>query len=246
MEPSKPMPVVQPEPTKQHSDPPIASGILFMLLLCGAFVTSRSSSGASAIPHMPEDVKAASSTVLNSLLKNAGSDVFTDFASNSNARSSQHSQAPLLPPAEPIQSSTSWPGTSHLSNLHRQLTSPSKAQEAEQIFSLTPAEYNSLTGQSSASNYAQHPVVPIPTGNRRRLGEMLQNLREESIVKGGAAEVYTRSLLWDQVPEDVVREFKKRVQESEKSPNAGAPNPGSHPKPSANFHDGMFAYALDS
>lgn len=238
----KSMPIAQSEPTKQHNDPPIASGILFMLLLCGAFVTSKASSGTSAIPRMPDDVKAASSTVLDSLLKNAGSDPFTDFASH---QSSQSSQSTLHPLAEQTHPSTSWPGTNHLANLHHRLTSPSKAQEAEQIFGLTPTQYNSLTGHSS-SNYAQHPIVPAPTGHRRRLGEMLQGLRNESITKGGAAEVYTRSLLWDQVPEDVVREFKKRVQESEKSASAESSNPGGSSKPGMNIHDGMFSYIMDN
>jgi hypothetical protein len=32
--------------------------------------------------------------------------------------------------------------------------------------------------------------------------------------QSGAAEVYTRSLLWDQIPSDVVRNFAKMVAES--------------------------------
>ncbi|GAB7352656.1 hypothetical protein MBLNU459_g3022t1 [Dothideomycetes sp. NU459] len=237
MEPAKPISTMQTEMTKQSNDPPIASGILFMLLLCGAFVTSKSSSGAPAIPHMPDEVKAASSTVLNSLLKNAGSDPFTDYANQ---------PLGLHPPTEPVPSSTSWPGTSHLSSLHRHLTTPTKSQEAEQIFSLTPAQYNSLTGESSSSNVAQRTaMVPPPTGNSRKLGLMLQNLREESIAKGGAAEVYTRSLLWDQVPEDVVREFKKRVHESEKSTTGSGPQPSNNNKSSASTQENMFGYEIE-
>ena len=53
-----------------------------------------------------------------------------------------------------------------------------------------------------------------PSQHRRNLAETLAAMREES--KGGtAAEVYTRSLLWERIPSEVVHEFKRMVEESD-------------------------------
>jgi hypothetical protein len=38
-------------------------------------------------------------------------------------------------------------------------------------------------------------------------------MREQADREGGKTEVYTRSLLWEQVPRDVVRNFARMVQE---------------------------------
>jgi hypothetical protein len=51
-----------------------------------------------------------------------------------------------------------------------------------------------------------------PPGRRRNLAEMLANMQDEH-TQNSKAEVYTRSLLWDQIPTDVVRQFKEMVRD---------------------------------
>ncbi|EON61859.1 hypothetical protein W97_01077 [Coniosporium apollinis CBS 100218] len=209
--------------SKKDEDKPVASGLLLMLLLCGAFVASRSSgSSVPAIPRIPDDVRAASTQVLDSIFKDAGV-----------APSSTSPSAPVHSSNVIVNHVEGWPRTtlsgaefaslSNLDNLHHHLVAPTKDQEAEQLFSITPAQYNSLTSTDFARRvYSVHsdddhsaalsPASQSPS-HRRNLAETLAAMREES--KGEtAAEVYTRSLLWDTIPSEVVREFKRMVEGS--------------------------------
>lgn len=218
---------------------PVASGLLLMLLLCGAFVASNSGSSAPAIPRMPEDVRAASASVLDSIFKDAGVEP--------SAQSAHNLLVNRVEALEPAPSGTAWPkstlsgaefasishntGNSHFEQLHAQLTQPTKEQEAEQVFSITPAQYNSLTSADFGRRDEGTPPATPTSQHRRNLAESLAAMREER--KGEtAAEVYTRSLLWDNIPTEVVREFKRMVEESNHL--AGSSSPGSVKSEAAN------------
>jgi hypothetical protein len=185
---------------KNSSEQPVASGILFMLLLCGAFVASRSQSATrdnaqnNLIPRMPDEVRAASTEVLNNLLKE-------------NPKEASLFLPDLVPSRHYTQPSvSSWPPPSNIDSLHKHLTSPTAYQEAEQAFAMTPEQYNALTTYQHMDSIA---TAPLSQSLRPNLAETLGRMRE---ARGpSAAEVYTRSLLWDTVPEDVVRAFKKAV-----------------------------------
>ncbi|KAF4555372.1 Hypothetical protein D9617_2g053280 [Elsinoe fawcettii] len=206
------------KPIKRENDPPIASGVLFMILLCGAFVASKGNNKP-FIPGLSEEVRVASSTVLDNLLKDPRSDMLTGSM-----------QAPAMHPPQQIQNMPQphnpWqqqvPQQDNRQTLYRSLTMPTGQQEAEQIFQLTPSEYNSLTSaETYAAYHPQHTVTP-----RRNLAEVLATVRDESISKAPPAEVYTRSLLWDQIPTDVVKQFKELVRKSKAAEQAG--DPGGH------------------
>ncbi|KAF2724965.1 hypothetical protein K431DRAFT_216695 [Polychaeton citri CBS 116435] len=197
--------IVPVPPKLQHEasmEQPIASGLLFMLLLCGAFVASNPQiSSRSDLPRMPPDVQRAAPTVLSNLLAEAGSDSSTQL----HASMPQAAQAP-----GPSSAALEGNGrTSRLDHMHRRLTVPSKQQEADAAFSMTPAQYASLT------------EVPIhnpndgaePMTGRRNLAHALASIEHE----GGKskAEVYTRSLLWDQIPVDVVKQFREMVRDQD-------------------------------
>ncbi|KAF2226628.1 hypothetical protein BDZ85DRAFT_191358 [Elsinoe ampelina] len=210
------------KPAKTETDPPIASGVLFMILLCGAFVASKGNSKP-FIPRLPEEVRVASNTVLDSLLKDSRADILTG-----------NMQPPAIHPPQQLQNMphpqqmrnmqqahNPWqqhvPQQDNRQTLYRSLTMPTNQQEAEQLFQLTPSEYNSLT---SADNYAAyHPQQTMAP--RRNLAQTLATVREESISKAPPAEVYTRSLLWDQIPADVVKQFKELVRESKAAEQGG-------------------------
>ncbi|ORY14594.1 hypothetical protein BCR34DRAFT_599140 [Clohesyomyces aquaticus] len=205
--------------SKDAEDKPVASGLLLMLLLCGAFVASKSSGSSSPpIPRMSDEVRAASATVLDSIFKDAGvAPSLTEQGVTVNRVSG----------FEPAPSGISWsksalgPELSNLDQLHSQLAVPSKDQENEQLFSITPAQYNSMTSMdytrhrySVASDDLSDPLSPgSQHSHRRNLAETLAAMRDQN--KGEtAAEVYTRSLLWDRIAPEVVHEFKRMVEES--------------------------------
>jgi hypothetical protein len=213
--------VVAPK-AKDTEDKSGASGLLLMLLLCGAFVASKSTgTSAPPIPRMPDEVRAASATVLDSIFKDAG--VAPTLAENG-------FMANRVSGLEPSPSGMGWPQSgsgfgglsgSSLDQLHAQLSGPTKEQETEQLFSITPAQYNSMTSMdftrprySIASDDYSDPLSPgSQPSHRRNLADTLAAMREQS--KGeSAADVYTRSLLWDKIAPEVVHEFKRIVEES--------------------------------
>lgn len=214
-------PATEPEkPSAKSVEPPVASGILFMLLLCGAFVASKSATSTTQtqiIPPMPKDVRDASTTVLDTLLKDAKPETGLAFPqpSHHTLRAGERGHA------APQWELHSPPVSSHsrIDAMHQALTTPTKKQEWDQTCSLTPSQYASLA----------HPEFPEPlhspqssTGpsHRRNLAQTLENMRAESLTKGGEAEVYTRSLLWDQIPLDVVKQFKELVRETKRADEA--------------------------
>ena len=193
--------------TDSSTEPPIASGLLFFLLLCGAFVASKpASSRPSDLPQVPEDVRLAAPAVLNNLLSESGS-----------SSAQQHRPGPGGGASEPASSglpqATGLAG--RLDQIHHRITSPTKEQEAAAAFSLTTHQYASISGM----DYLSHNERPEPSsrhhtppGRRRNLAEMLANMQDEH-TQNNKAEVYTRSLLWDQIPTDVVRQFKEMVRD---------------------------------
>jgi hypothetical protein len=209
---------------KDSDDKSSASGLLLMLLLCGAFVASKSSgSTAPPLPRMPDEVRAASASVLDSIFKDAGiAPTLTE----------QGVLASTISGMEPGPSGVSWSKTisgadlagntgSRLDHLHAQLAGATKEQENEQLFSLTPAQYNSMTSMdfsrprySIGSDDFSDPLSPgSQPSHRRNLADTLAAMREQS--KGdSAADIYTRSLLWDKIAPEVVHEFKRIVEES--------------------------------
>ncbi|KAI1324033.1 bZIP transcription factor [Xylariaceae sp. FL0255] len=181
---------------------------LFVLFFIGAMVLSSSSTP--TIPRVSEDMRAASASLLDNILKDTGV-----------------AHATVMDPAAPQPSGVNWANTasapmaghaasmegvapSMLGELADSLTQPTEQQTNEQVFSMTPAQYNSLTSQEFIR-------APLPSSNsnnqgRRNLAEALANMRGTT-EKQSAADVYTRSLLWDQIPNDVVRNFAKMVAE---------------------------------
>jgi hypothetical protein len=192
---------------ESKSDPPIASGLLFMLLLCGAFVASKpGNSQPSDLPDMPADVRAAAPTILSTLL------------SESTALSeSVHRHTMTNLGQEPLPSGQAHANANNLDrnrmdHVQRRITAPTKQQQHDHAFSLTTSQYASMTNPAFPI-YDQQPApgqdstAPQP---RRNLADALASMEQEH-ARNSKSEVYTRSLLWDQIPADVVRQFKQLV-----------------------------------
>lgn len=201
------VPIRKPEPSLlsvTESEKPAAQGVLLMLLLFGAFVASKGSSP--SIPQMSDDVRAASATLLEDIFKDAGVPQSTSTVSEA--------VAPLPSGASWSMNPTSVGGndmvgvtSSTLGDLADSLAQPTEEQHHEQLFGLSAAQYNGLHSQ----DFLQNTPTRSTSQGRRNLGESLAAMRSNS--KKSAAEVYTRSLLWDQVPSEVVRNFAKLVSE---------------------------------
>ncbi|KAK3366933.1 hypothetical protein B0T24DRAFT_534071 [Lasiosphaeria ovina] len=211
------VPAKKPEvalPTESEK-PAQQGGLLFMLFLVGAFVLSSRSTP--SIPRVSEDVRAASATLLESVLKDAGvpqaAPSMDAMAPQPSGNSWTQSSGSSLPIAAPVMDSVA---PSMLGDMADALTQPTERQTNEQLFSLSAAQYNGLSSQDFLQNA---PAERSTSQGRRNLAEALANMRSSN--KQSAAEVYTRSLLWDQIPGDVVRSFAKMVAECSTQGAAG-------------------------
>ena len=217
--PKQDTPVIAVRPKEERAvvrgeeDKSAASGLLLMLLLCGAWAASKGASTTAVMPKMPDDVRAASNTVLDNIYKDAGLQVMPSTAAAAAAgapggpavvRSQQHLGDRTYNPS---------PDSSSFSTFHRQLTTPSRQQQRDDVFSLSATQYNAITADDTLySNGAQAQAKP-----RRNLQEALAALRTNS-KKGSTSDAYTRSLMWDEIPTNVVRDFARMVAESSREP----------------------------
>lgn len=193
----------QPRKNNENStEQPIASSLLFMLLLCGAFVASKpASSSTSELPKMPADVRAAAPTVLSNLLSDAN-----PSAQQQQARAAMQAFQEPAPSGLPTMNN---PNINKLDQLHHHMISPSKQQSDEAAFAMTQAQYAALTDIGPSMNDYRDPGHAHPA--RRSLAEALAN--EHTVSSGNKADIYTRSLLFEQIPADVVRQFKEMVRD---------------------------------
>ncbi|ROT36867.1 bZIP transcription factor [Sodiomyces alkalinus F11] len=192
--------------------PATQGGILFMLFLVGAFVLSNRSASAPSIPRVSEDVRAEAATLLESVFKDAG----VGEASTTIQGGMAPQPSGMAWTSNPTLS-TSAGGSANgnvnvvepsmLSQLGDSLIQPSQEQTNEQIFGLSAAQYNGVTSQ----DFLQNPPERSTSQGRRNLAEALAGMRNNN--KQSAAEVYTRSLLWDQIPSEVVKNFARMIAE---------------------------------
>lgn len=193
-----------------ESEKPVAPGVLLILLLCGALVAS-SKSATPALPPLPKQLQTASAAVLQNIFHDAGV--------------SEVGRVEIVDPT----SSDSWvvakSDGSRMVGLESTMDALSSfdkitpEQQREQFMQLTPAEYNDVT-----SNHFLREPEPINQRSRRRIQENLASMRNS---KSNAAEVYTRSLMWDRVDAEVVRRFAAFARQAQASGGAQGNDEGS-------------------
>lgn len=188
--------VKKPEAAKaqESDDKPAASGLLLILLLCGAFVASSSSSQNGSLPPLPQPIRTASAGILQTLFQDAGVSSthgrVQDLEALTDSWTDSKSSVPNMIGLE-----------SSVAMLNAQLAGSSLEQDHQQFMQLSAAEYNDVTSKE----FLRDPE-PTSTRGRRSLEEGLASMRSHS-KPSHAAEVYTRSLLWDKVDAEVVRRF---------------------------------------
>lgn len=208
------VPSPQKKQSEQTAEQPFATGLLFLLLLCGAYVASKPAhSRPSDLPTMPPEVQAAAPTVLRDLLGEAGSS--TQMQPSNAVRLTNRVECESQPSNMPHGASRS---SNTLDQMHHRLTAPTRQQEIDQAFSLTTAQYASITNAPYPS-YDEQRSNPQQSDShsrpRRPLAEALANLQQQHQASNNKADVYTRSLLWDQIPTDVVKQFREMVRDHE-------------------------------
>lgn len=210
--------LVLPKKKDLDEEQPAASGLLMLLLLCGAWVASKTSgSSMPTIPTMSDDVRAASAVVLNSVMQDAGvSDPSQAFSGLSDP--SPSGAARQLP----FHMADTVPRNQRLDAVHSKLVNPSKTQAAEAAFSMNIKQYDSLTEEYTRPSYSSGSSDDdrSNSGHRRNLADTLKAMRDDA--KGeSTANVYTRSLLWDRIPTEIVQQFKQIVEASGTSGEGG-------------------------
>ncbi|KAL6832762.1 hypothetical protein V8C43DRAFT_222616 [Trichoderma afarasin] len=188
-------------------------GLLFMLFLVGAFVMSSRSMP--SIPRVSEDVRVASATLLDNVLKDAGVDPSTGTHAIAPQPSGVSWGQPVSASVMAGMAADGVVAPSMLVELGDSLIQPSQQQTNEQIFSLSAAQYNGV----SDHDFLRDAAGRMPTKARKNLAQSLAEMRDAA-KQSGAAEVYTRTLLWDQIPNDVVRNFARMVVECNGAQNS--------------------------
>jgi hypothetical protein len=181
---------------------PVASSLLFMILLCGALFASKpASSQMAGMPAVPEMLRSAASDILQVLLESDLSGSHGQFGS---ARE-------MLSPDDVRMSA---PQSIPVDQIYGDVATSFQQQGMEQSFGLGSMQYESLTNQDYAEDDSDYHV-----GRRsRNLAQALLELQRKHSL-GSKADVFVRSLLWDQIPEHVVQEFKQMIRQHQAGPN---------------------------
>lgn len=179
-------------------------GLLFMLFLVGAFVMSSRSPP--SIPPVSDEMRAASAALLENVLKDAGVDYPTTSLSSivphASGASWQGPSAGMAGNSDSVEPSMLLSPRTHIGM-------PTEEQRKEQAFSLSAMQYNGVSGQDFAS-ITHHQNPSGESLGRKNLATAMDEIRSASR-QSGAAEVYTRTLLWDKIPNEVIKDFAKMV-----------------------------------
>lgn len=195
---------IMPTSDADHDKTSSQGGLLFMLFLVGAFVMSSKSANPT-IPRASEDVRQASAALLDTVLRDAG---ITQLADTIQA-------------ADPQPSGINWQGSSapgdatSLGGVGSDILAGATGDQ--QAFSMAAEQYSGMSDQEFLHHLNPPQDHAVPNQGRKNLAEALENFQQTSR-QAGMAEVYTRSLLWNKVPNDVVRNFAKMVVEGSHRP----------------------------
>ena len=202
-------------------DMPFSWNAFYMCLLFGAFIASNSNSTSSttsiqaAIPPLSDEYRAESANVLKAVL-DSGPEASRMLLAVPSGSSSLPSSTlnERGPSSTPRDSKSSVP---NLDNLHLSLTTPSRQQQEEAAFSLSATSYNHLTNPDlylpqADGDESDEVTEQKPSRLQAAYAEM-QAARHDLDKTIGSA-VHERSLLWERVPEKVLRDFRRMVEES--------------------------------
>ncbi|OGE50886.1 hypothetical protein PENARI_c015G02733 [Penicillium arizonense] len=196
-------------PEKSTGDLPISWNAFYMCLLFGAFIASNSTSiPGRSLPQLSEEYRAESANVLKAVLASSPGQDLTHAA---------HATASGPNPATISGMEMGQMGAQHqqvgpsaLDQLHDTLVMPTEQQEREQVFALNADQYNSLTTfEDDGAGFKPQQ----PSSLQQALAAMRNSAAQQSRLHAVPSDVYSRSLMWDRVPDKVIRDFRRMVQD---------------------------------
>ena len=223
-----------PTTTNSKTDMPFSWNAFYMCLLFGAFIASNSNSstGASAvqasIPSLSDEYRAESANVLKAVLASAPESSHTLIPSHSTtpaAVGGAITRPPTTIFGAEMARRSSHHSTHNLDHLHTALTAPSRHQQESAAFSLSAASYNQLTNpdpdddqyllsnpdDATASDFIEE-AQPKPSRLQTAYASMQEARGNLDQVLG--EQLHQRSLLWERVPEKVLRDFRRMVEQA--------------------------------
>ncbi|KAF7594939.1 hypothetical protein BBP40_007747 [Aspergillus hancockii] len=192
-----------------NGDYPFSWNAFYMCLLFGAFIASNGTSlSARAMPQLSDEYRAESANVLKAVLSSSP----PELAQPLHQPAVSASTGPLpttISGAEMAQMTAGTAPSSNLDELHNTLAMPTKQQEQEQVFTLNSEQYNALTTfDDNGAEYKPQQASHLQQALAAMRGNVAQKMPSKA-----TSDVYTRSLMWDRVPEKVIRDFRRMVQE---------------------------------
>lgn len=192
---------------------PFSWNAFYMCLLFGAFIASNNTSlPGHSLPQLSEEYRAESANVLKAVLASSPPELAhpTNHAAVSASAAARPSSATITE-MEMAQMGPAPTGSSTLDELHDTLVMPTEEQERAQVFALNANQYNSLTTfEDDGAGFKPQQ----PSHLQQALAAMRNNAAQQRMQHDTAtSEVYSRSLMWERVPEKVIRDFRRMVQE---------------------------------
>ena len=189
-----------------HHHHPFSLNAFYMCLLFGAFIASNATSSARPLPHLSEEYRCESANIVKAVLSD---DVTRSIAAPAAVPASGNTIELHNNNNNNMEESLS----TTLDQLHNALTIPTKEQEQEQAFTMTPGQYNSLTTFDHASVTTDIEHAEPGLSNLQQALNAMWSDRKASSSASSSSEVSSRSFMWDQVPEKVIHDFRRMVQE---------------------------------
>ncbi|KAJ5404208.1 hypothetical protein N7509_004079 [Penicillium cosmopolitanum] len=195
----------------EKSTTPFSWNAFYMCLLFGAYIASNNSSiPGRSLPQLSEEYRAESANVLKAVLASSPNE-FSAVQSQGQVPTAMpsgpsSSAIPTMEMAPMAQVQVQQPGSSTLDELHDTLVMPTEDQQRAQVFALNPDQYNQLTSFDDEAFKPQQP-----SNLQQALAAMRSNAAQHRM--GASSDVYSRSLMWDRVPEKVIRDFRRMVHE---------------------------------
>ncbi|KAJ5547218.1 hypothetical protein N7494_004803 [Penicillium frequentans] len=190
-----------------NSDYPFSWNAFYMCLLFGAFIASNNTSlPGRNLPQLSEEYRAESANVLKAVLASSPSDAA--HSTNAVAAAASASAGAAMTGMDMAQMG-GMSGSSTLDELHDTLVIPTEEQERAQVFAMNADQYNSLTTFEGEGSFKPQP----PSDLQQALAAMRHNVAQHSRMHDTTSNVYTRSLMWERVPQKVIHDFRRMVQE---------------------------------
>ena len=212
-DPDKPTMPCPPASTEKHepkADLPFSWNAFYMCLLFGAFIASNSRDNTRSmsknLPQLSDEYQTESANVLKAVLASGPDSV--NHLIPSSAQPSQHTAPTHITGAEMARISSQH-GHSRLDAMHSALTTPSRRQQDEAAFSMTPAQYEHITNPDPFMDDSPDIVVRQPSRLQTTFASMQADRAE--LDRAVSGRIRDRNPLWENVPEKVLKDFREMV-----------------------------------